>query len=391
MFKTFPLTSRAETTALKQPKELFSYSRNSEGEWISDEKISKEEALNYFYFPDAYLDRNFDLAGGHKTFRKIPEEQNVAHFPSFLKAIQQHEQESGKKVKADFITFRGIMTKLLTLPYNMNLQFLLYVISYDGQVFIKNDDEADLKKRQAEHDELALNPEKQKYMEFCEFGGYKFETLATLPKPWAQCTRALIEKRHKKVVSNYEQYISVVRTGIGKIKTLLAGEVDCVWDYVPDEPKADVLLHYVELKTSRVVETPQQAIQFEKKLFRTWAQCFLLGVKKIVYGFRDEHHILKGIEIYNTEEVPVLIKDNKVPRTDSTRILCVNALKWYGAVLEWIHQNVEADKAYKIVYDSGSRTFTLNECVGEENGRLRNGEILTEEFKTWRQTLNGMK
>lgn len=388
MLKTFPLTSRAETTALKQPKELFSYSRNGEGEWNVDEKTAKSEALSYFYFPDAYIDRRFDLAGGHKTFQKIPDEQNVGDFALYLKAIQNHEQETGKKVKADIITFRGIMTKLLTLPYNMNLPIQLYAISYDGQIFFKNDDEHDLKQRQIQQQELSQDAEKEKYVQLCEFGGYKFEALATLPKPWAQCSRALIEKRHKKVVSNYEQYISVVRTGIGKIKTLLAGEVDCVWDYVPDEPKEDVLSHYVELKTSRVVETPQHAVNFEKKLFKTWAQCFLLGIKRIVYGFRDDHHVLKGVEVYNTEEIPLMLKDNEVPHPGNVRVLCVNALKWYGAVLEWLRLNIEADKAYKIVYDPGSRTFTLNECIGDENATLRNGGLLTDEFKAWRQSLN---
>lgn len=388
MMKTLPLSARAETTALKQPKEVFSYSRSIDGLWNTDEAVSKNEALSYFYFPDSYVDKQYDLGGGIKLFQKIPDEENVAHFPLLLEAIQRHEQQTGKKVKADIITFRGIMTKLLTLTYNMNNEILLYVIAFDGQLFIKNDDEHDLAARKAEQEELSKNPTKQQHLRLCEYAGYKFEALTTLPQPWAQCTRSSIEKRHKKVVNNYEQYISVVRSGIGKVKTLLAGEVDCVWDYAPTEEGADVLPHYVELKTLRVVETPQQAMQFEKKLFKTWAQCFLLGIKRIVYGFRDDKHILKNVEVYNTEEVPILMKDNEVPRGSALRILCVSALKWYGAVLDWLVKNVDAKdelKAYKITYDLGSRTFTLAECVGDENKTLRNGGVLTEEFKAWRE------
>ncbi|KAJ8143738.1 hypothetical protein OY671_003139 [Metschnikowia pulcherrima] len=69
----------------------------------------------------------------------------------------------------------------------------------------------------------------------------------------------------------------------------------------------------------------------------------------------------------------------------------MNALKWYGAVLDWIVKHVDANdesKAYRIDYDSGSRTFSMSECVGDENKALRNGGILTEEFKAWRETLN---
>lgn len=387
MLKTFPLLSRAETTALKHPKEVFCFSRNGAGEWSADENVARSEAVSYFYFPDSYVDANYDLLAGIKTFQKIPEEDNVADFPLYLSAIKQHEQKTGKKTRADIITFRGIMTKLLTLPYNLNNQIQLYVVAFDGQLFIKNDDELDMKNRAAEA--TKNSPDQDRYLQVCEYGGYKFETLVTLPKPWAECSRASIEKRNKKVVSNYEQYISVVTTGIGKVRTLLAGEVDCVWDYLPDEKDDDVLSHYVELKTSRAIDKPHQVATFEKKLFRTWAQCFLLGIKRIVYGFRDDKHILRDVEIYNTEEVPLLIKNNNIPQ-NGAKIVCINALKWYGAVLEWIHKSIDLGdelKAYKITYDPGLRTFSLAECIGDENKTLRGGALLTEDFKEWRKQL----
>lgn len=393
MLQTLPLSARAETTALKQPKELFSFSRNVEGRWLSDEKESKEEHLSYFYFPDAYLDKQINLLYGMKNFRKVPDSENVANFPAFLNSLQQYEQKLGKKVKADIIAFRGVMTKLLTLPYNLNNEIHLYVMAYDGQIFIKNDDVLDLKRRAEEEEKLSSDPEKEKHMKTCEFVGYKFETMTTLKKPWAETARKTIEKRHKQLVNNYEQYISVVRSGVGKVKTLLAGEVDCLWDYLPEEPE-NVLPHYAELKTSRVLQTPQHAFQFENKLFRTWAQCFLLGITRMIYGFRDDNYVLRDVEVYNTDEVPVLIKDNAIPGRKGPKIVCMNALKWYGAVLDWIVKNVDANdelKVYKIDYDLGSRSFMLSECMGNENKELRNGGILTEEFKAWRETLKSQK
>lgn len=373
MFKSIPLGSRAETTALKQPKELFVYSRDENGCWNTNEEFTRSNRLPYYYFPDSYIDRAIDLTGGIKSFKKIPEEQNRADFSVFLRALQQYEQKSGKKSNAHIITFRGIMTKLLALPYDVNTPIHLYAIGYDGHVFIKQDDA------------MSLADPPDDYQHRCEYSGYKFETISTLPEPWARCLRQMIERRHKKTVSNYDQYISVVRSGIGKTRTLVAGEVDCIWDYLPND--SSPLDHYVELKTSRAVEHPGQAVTFEKKLYKTWAQCFLLGVKRIVYGFRDNNFLLRNVEVYNTDEVPLLLKDTKVPRQGAGPISCVNALKWYGAVLEWIKENIDPydyTKAYKIQYDPGSRTFTLGECVGDENSRLRNGELLTEEFKRWR-------
>lgn len=56
--------------------------------------------------------------------------------------------------------------------------------------------------------------------------GYKFETLSTLPKPWAETPRDFIENREREIVNNKEQYCSVVRTGVGATTLCLGGEVD---------------------------------------------------------------------------------------------------------------------------------------------------------------------
>lgn len=56
--------------------------------------------------------------------------------------------------------------------------------------------------------------------------GHKFETLSLLPRPWDDASRDYIESRPQHYVNNYEQYISVVRTGIGDLRLVLGGEVD---------------------------------------------------------------------------------------------------------------------------------------------------------------------
>lgn len=228
--KTFPLNSRAKTTALKQPKELFSYARDIDGAFVYDEDTVKGQHLSYYYLPDSYVDKGVDLGAGYQNFKKIPEAENLGDFPALLRAIMKHEQSTGSKVASDIITFRGLMTKILTLPYNMKDPIDFEVVSYDGQIFIKNDEAIELKRRQQNsvsnnNSSSSSNGLPADFQQRCEFSGYKFETVATLPRPWADCSRPLIEKRSKKVVNNYEQYISVVRTGIGKVKLLLAGKL----------------------------------------------------------------------------------------------------------------------------------------------------------------------
>ncbi|KAK6462581.1 RAI1 like PD-XK nuclease-domain-containing protein [Scheffersomyces coipomensis] len=397
MSKTFPLSSRSPTTSLKQPKELFCFIRDIDGEYMYDEDRINEENLNYYYLPDSSLNgTRIDLSAGFSKFKKIDYDDNLPNFKTYLQAIKNYEIKNGNsKLKANIITFRGIMTRLLTLPYNSQDSLDLNIVKYDGQIFINLDHEIEIKKHEQETKERAALPiDKQDYLNKCEFSGYKFETISTLPKHWSDCSRQLIERRNKKIVNNFEQYLSVIRTGIGNIKMILVGEVDGLWDYKPlVHQDGSPLDHYIELKTSKVIENNGQIVNFEKKLFKTWGQCFLMGVKKIIYGLRDDKFVLRTVEIYDTNEVPLLIKNNPLTNgnnggNESNKINCTSALKWYGAVLEWINEQViDEDTAYRLSYNSQLKTMILKELPEEDNQRLRNGEILNEDFINWRESL----
>lgn len=47
-----------------------------------------------------------------------------------------------------------------------------------------------------------------------------------LPDQWDLTSRDFIENRESMIVNNYAQYCSVVKTGIGKAKMIIGGEVD---------------------------------------------------------------------------------------------------------------------------------------------------------------------
>jgi hypothetical protein len=77
--------------------------------------------------------------------------------------------------------------------------------------------------------------------------GYKFETLSTLPRPWAETDRDYIENRDSEIVNNKEQYCSVVRTGFGNTVVCLGGEVDASKPGLPapspmqnNQPRSDI-------------------------------------------------------------------------------------------------------------------------------------------------------
>ena len=69
--------------------------------------------------------------------------------------------------------------------------------------------------------------------------GYKFETLSLIPKTWAETPRDVIENRENEIVNNHAQYCSIVKTGIGKAKLIIGGEVDAGKSLSPQVPLYD--------------------------------------------------------------------------------------------------------------------------------------------------------
>ena len=49
-------------------------------------------------------------------------------------------------------------------------------------------------------------------------------------------------------------------------------------------------------------------ITFERKLMKFWIQSFLLGVPKIIVGFRTPDGILKRVEEMDTASIPGTVK-----------------------------------------------------------------------------------
>ena len=111
-----------------------------------------------------------------------------------------------------------------------------------------------------------------------------------LPGQWDATPRELIEKREDVVVNNYAQYCSVVKTGVGKAKMLIGGEVDAsmlyqilsrpasrvlayscpVWDCKPEN--RDDPINWVELKTSAEISNDKDMLKYERKLLKFWIQ-----------------------------------------------------------------------------------------------------------------------
>ncbi|KAH7318536.1 Dhp1-interacting protein Din1 [Stachybotrys elegans] len=348
---------------VKRPKEFACFSYNENFEYRLD-----DSSLRYYYTPRI----GADLSKGFEKFRKADESKD-GHLDSLLKTIKAHEQDVGKRIDANIVSWRGMLTKILAAPFEQFDGFEMNATLYQGCIFIEENFEHKVKSRANED---RGKPRRGPPLEVMQYWGYKFETLATLPKPWGETPRDYIENREEEVVDNIAQYCSVVRTGIGKAVLCLGGEVDAVWDSKPRETGAPI--NWVELKTSAEIRGPGDLEGFHRKLMKFWIQSFLLGVPKIIVGFRTRDGILADVQEIETHRIPETVNAKPNPKWNAD--MCVN----FAAVfLEWLMETINDEGVWRICRRPQSPTIEVFKV--QETGH---GDIISDEFKNWRIKLD---
>ena len=246
------------------------------------------------------------------------------------------------------------------------------VTSFQGTVFIEEHHTKKLASRDFQYNGRPQSS--QPSQDIMSYWGYKFETLSLIPQPWAPTSREYIESRDRQVVNNHAQYCSVVRTGFGKVKMVIGGEVDAVWDQKPDD--SSLPINWVELKTSAEITNERDQVKFERKLLKFWAQSFLLGVSRIVVGFRDQQGILRRLEQFDTQKLPEIAQSQG--RNLWHGQTCIN---FAASFLEWIKSVVAGDGVWRL--RKIEKLSRLELFKVEETGH---GSILSESFLKWRGT-----
>ncbi|RKF80663.1 Decapping nuclease rai1 [Golovinomyces cichoracearum] len=137
------------------------------------------------------------------------------------------------------------------------------------------------------------------------YWGYKFESLCLSPNKLNETSRDHIMAREENIVNNHAQYCSVVKTGFGNTSMILGGEVDGIKDVKSPD---DAFMNWIELKTSADVLNEHDARRFERKLMKFWIQSYLLGVPKIIIGFRTHDGFLSRIEEFDTLSIPRMVR-----------------------------------------------------------------------------------
>ncbi|GAB7360091.1 hypothetical protein MBLNU230_g7855t1 [Neophaeotheca triangularis] len=365
----------ASTTTIKRPREIAFFSYDD----AHVLHVSSEQSLRYYYPAVIHAPGRADgrhshisLGDGFGQFLKR-DDKSDEHLDALLATIIDHEKKQGQKLEVDFITWRGMMTKFLTAPFDKFSDFEMNATCFQGTIYIE---ENNAYKQEKNRLESARPPPRHGIaQEEMQFWGYKFETLSSLPRPWAHRSRDEIENRHQEQVSNYAQFCSVVRTGIGSSSLAIGGEIDAIEGVRPDDDGQHS--SWVEFKTSKVVATPKDEINYERKLLSYWAQSFLLGVPKIVVGFRDDNGNLMASEELETQKLPGLVKNRMSHSWDGN--IC---LEFSAELLAFLKTTIVGEGVWRIKRNKGTGNVEVSQV--EASGT---GDILSEDFKAHRQEM----
>lgn len=262
---------------------------------LSERRKLKFEGKNkkgakYLVLPEVCTDLNYDLKPGFSQFVDAVMHQNG--LDSLLKFIIENKQalvidqlnnSSNKLLKPDFICWRGLITSLLTTPYEKDKDLQFAIIPYKGSFYMCEIYTELAKQQKTNRDE--------KSRQF-EYWGHKFEGYITADDP-NEKPNGLDE------IPDCEDYIgTVVGTNLNEHCLMYGAEIDCCLT-----TEHNSLNNYCEIKTSRGKSREDLNFERNPKFFKWWLQSYLVDIQNIQVGLRDDNGIVTKIVKCNTDNM----------------------------------------------------------------------------------------
>lgn len=335
-FLAVDIPGRLPVPQIQQPKPVGCYSRS---QCVRTKKITTETRsavaignLAGYYapklpgdlndgFPDRYLPKN-DTA-----------EDGCMAFQSPCDAILENNIDlTGVR----FISFRNNFNKILGTPFNEGKAWGIDVWREAG-VCVFN-------VMHLENDHRSSDPSDP-----MTYWGYKFEQLCTIPPDPA------LLKPNQSLVKPNDEFAMLTRCKIGSHKMLLSAEIDCADPKAVHNggiPSADSL---IELKTCKLPNEHSQWTLERRKMLAWWIQSFLVGVPRIIVGWRDEDGVIQKTSTLPTNKIP------KMANADQQKWLWSDCLVFADRLLSWVYANTEDDHRYMMSFDpkDGRRAVQL--------------------------------
>nr|XP_034841214.1 decapping and exoribonuclease protein-like isoform X2 [Maniola hyperantus] len=248
---------------------------------------------------------DFDLNLHLDKVKRKPPNLDVK-LTELLKFLIEHETRlnfplANSLDAAKFFCYRGLLTCVACTPFENREPWKIVAILYKGNIYLcARDTEA---KRQQK---LCMSARDKQFTSW----GYKFEQYMLSDRPD-------VEPNPNVPVDETEEFSLVFTTHLNHHKIVYGAEMDGIRcdkrpvSALPDaEANPDNIVQYlssnefIELKTSRHIESSRQEINFRRfKTKKWWCQSFLVGIDTLVCGYRNDVGIVEELKVYNVKDL----------------------------------------------------------------------------------------
>lgn len=295
--KSFTLKDTCDETekfpSFREPREIGQFSLVGPNREYTDGC----SGLKFLHMPSHRHRLMWDLNRGYEiAIRKEADEGEK--LDNLLRWITQNKVKFAVNVAAgepetqslhtDFVCYRGLLTKLACTPYENREDWLVAATKFRGTVYLYAFDTENDRKRKAKETE---------FQDRMCFWGRKFEQYIVSAEPGqVPDTNAPVNER--------EEFCIVTRARLESHSLVYGAEVDARDPRAPHHRPGSTSA-YVELKTSKDCLSERQYLSFCRfKLLKWWVQSFLVGIPRVLCGFRDDNGLVGTLEEFSVREMP---------------------------------------------------------------------------------------
>ncbi|XP_022208702.2 decapping nuclease DXO homolog [Drosophila obscura] len=252
------------------------YSMNAQRE-LEDNASS----ANYLWTPPKES-LPMDLKAGYERVIRKTDQSGIKDLGQLLKYIYNHQQlltateSKSLSLHADFVVLRGVLRLLMCMPYETKDDLCVRATMLNGTIYI-----AKMDTDQQRKEELAST---ERFKAMCSWG-FKFEQYMLSSAPNTAPDTSL-------PVNEGVEFTAVFRCSLQGMRLLYGAEMDGIISKDPinfNDPQALKHVQFVELKTGPLDATSRQKRSFNFFKSRNWwSQSFLVGIKTIIEGLRDD-------------------------------------------------------------------------------------------------------
>lgn len=316
--------------AFRKPSEIGSFSLDCERKFHNDNRQMK-----YISIPPRLTHLHWDLNIGYaEAVRKdFGKKEKIDILLTWILFHQDKIKEifcdpkSSNEPKIDFVCFRGLLTSICATIYENKDDWLICATKFKSIIYLcAFDTDENIRRRETA-------TERDKVM--CSWG-YKFEQFMAADTPESKPNLSV-------PVNEKEEYCIVLKGRLNNHTLLFSAEVDgkdpAYLKKSDNDPTSTE--SYIELKTSRIITSDRQNRNFCRfKLLKWWLQSFLVGIPKIICGFRDDRGIVQNLRMFDVKGIPKMAENMWSPAS------CLNFCSQF---LDFVQQCVVKDNP-SVVY-----------------------------------------